>query len=206
MRINEIFDSIQGEGPWTGKRCVFVRASGCNHSCEFCDTKSAQRMGVEVNSDEIVGVILKSNAMNVVFTGGEPSLQINEIEHIIRQVKQVCPEKKISIETNGSIKFDPTLFDLVCVSPKIPSDYTGWFSKDELPYENVIIKIVVSPKNVDTVMKDLVGYKFNNVYLMPLGTTPVEIIEGTKVIAMKLREYDIKASLSTRLHVLINER
>ena len=112
-RINEIFYSLQGEGYHTGTPAVFVRFSGCNLRCAFCDTQhqtgemfSLQDVVNEVNKYPIVPLI--------VLTGGEPSLFIDEA--FVAELKQKTG-KKIAIETNGTRSL-PKNLDWVTFSPK----------------------------------------------------------------------------------------
>ena len=74
MRINEIFYSLQGEGKFTGTPAVFIRFSGCNLKCSFCDTNHSHYD--EMGEDAIVAEVKKFPARHVVITGGEPTLQI----------------------------------------------------------------------------------------------------------------------------------
>lgn len=112
-RINEIFCSLQGEGFHTGTPAVFVRFSGCNLRCAFCDTQHQQ--GVSMSLEEIFAEINKyPNAPLVVLTGGEPSLFIDEV--FVAELKvRTC--KFITIETNGTRPL-PSNLDWVTLSPK----------------------------------------------------------------------------------------
>ena len=74
MRINEIFYSLQGEGSFTGTPAVFIRFSGCNTKCPFCDTQHEEF--VEMTEDEILAEVKKDPANHVVITGGEPTMQL----------------------------------------------------------------------------------------------------------------------------------
>ena len=115
MRVNEIFCSLQGEGHWTGRAAVFVRFSGCNLKCPFCDTshEDYREMGVE----EIVEEVGMHPARHVVITGGEPSLQIDaELLGALRSCGYY-----VQIETNGSVALPPEVLgriDWVTCSPK----------------------------------------------------------------------------------------
>jgi len=112
-RVNEIFYSLQGEGYHSGTPAVFVRFSGCNLRCSFCDTQHQQsRM---MSSQEIVDEVNKYPiAPLVVLTGGEPSLFIDET--FIAELKQQT-SKQIAIETNGT-RLLPSNLDWVTLSPK----------------------------------------------------------------------------------------
>ena len=112
-KINEIFYSLQGEGFHSGTPAVFVRFSGCNLHCAFCDTQ--HQTGEMMSLQEIVDEANKYTiAPLVVLTGGEPSLFINEA--FIAELKQKTG-KRIAIETNGTRPL-PSNLDWVTFSPK----------------------------------------------------------------------------------------
>jgi 7-carboxy-7-deazaguanine synthase len=103
MKINEIFYSIQGEGKWMGLPNIFIRTTGCNLRCSFCDTTYAYETGEEMSIEEIINRIRKHPCNYVCITGGEPLLQ-----EAIVQLIDVLLEKKyvICLETNGSIDIE----------------------------------------------------------------------------------------------------
>ena len=110
-KINEIFYSLQGEGFHTGIPAVFIRFSGCNLKCGFCDTQHEE--GVDMTDEAIVSEVLRYPCRMVILTGGEPGLWIDEvlIEALHRVGKFVC------IETNGTCVLPDTI-DWVTCSPK----------------------------------------------------------------------------------------
>lgn len=110
-KINEIFYSLQGEGHHTGTPAVFVRFSGCNLKCPFCDTQHEE--GTLMSDADILGEVCKYPARMVVLTGGEPGLWIDEtFVGLLRHAgKYVC------IETNGTREL-PAGIDWVTCSPK----------------------------------------------------------------------------------------
>ena len=112
-RINEIFHSLQGEGFHSGTPAVFVRFSGCNLHCAFCDTQHqvGKMMSLQEIEDE---VNTYPNAPLLVLTGGEPSLFIDEA--FVAELKQKT-HKTIAIETNGTRPL-PSNLDWVTLSPK----------------------------------------------------------------------------------------
>lgn len=118
MKINECFESIQGEGRYTGLSMLFIRTSGCTRACDFCDTKYHTE-GKVVQAVSIVKLIKETKQNIVCFTGGEPLLQIKDIIDI----QLALPEEKMKqfhIETNGDLidKDDIVWFDYWSVSPK----------------------------------------------------------------------------------------
>lgn len=111
-KINEIFYSLQGEGHHTGYPSVFIRFSGCNLKCPFCDTRHEQ--GMFMDDEAIVHAVNLYSAEWIVLTGGEPSLHIDR--DFIYLLKRATG-KKIAIETNGTHPL-PEGIDWVTVSPK----------------------------------------------------------------------------------------
>ena len=111
MRVNEIFYSLQGEGRNSGRAAVFVRFSGCNLCCPFCDTDFSDYH--EMSSEEIVSKISQFPARFVVLTGGEPALQVTE--EFVNQLHEAGFE--VAIETNGTLPL-PENIDWVTLSPK----------------------------------------------------------------------------------------
>lgn len=111
MLINEIFYSLQGEGYNSGTAAVFVRFSGCNLRCPFCDTDHED--GREMSEEDIVAQVSAYPASLVVITGGEPSLQLTDtlVEGLHRAGKTVA------VETNGTLPL-PTNVDWITLSPK----------------------------------------------------------------------------------------
>ena len=103
MKINEIFYSLQGEGKWTGLPNIFIRTTGCNLRCSFCDTKYAYDEGETMSTEEIVENIKNYPCKNVCITGGEPLIQDETLDLINILIKEGY---KICLETNGSKKLE----------------------------------------------------------------------------------------------------
>ncbi len=115
MKVNEIFYSLQGEGRFTGTPAVFIRLSGCNMKCDFCDTSHEE--GSVMTEEEIAGEVLSYPARHVIITGGEPVLQLND--RLVDLLHEAG--KFVQIETNGTQRLTGTLessLDWVTVSPK----------------------------------------------------------------------------------------
>ena len=75
LKVNELFVTIQGEGPGSGRRACFVRFSGCNLMCSWCDSKYALQSWVPVSVEDLVASIKTTSCRYVVLTGGEPMMQ-----------------------------------------------------------------------------------------------------------------------------------
>ena len=112
-RVNEIFLSLQGEGFWTGTPMVFLRLSGCNLSCPFCDTDFSAF--TEMTADDIVAEVLRAagECRRVCITGGEPLLQLDQ--ELISALH--AAGFTLHLETNGTLAA-PDGIDWITVSPK----------------------------------------------------------------------------------------
>lgn len=104
MIINEIFMSIQGEGREIGKPTVFIRLTGCNLRCEWCDTKYAFYEGKEMSIEDVIKEAERYKIKRVCITGGEPLLQRDEVMELMDAL--LSKGYDISIETNGSLSID----------------------------------------------------------------------------------------------------
>jgi 7-carboxy-7-deazaguanine synthase len=118
MLISEIFYSLQGEGELTGVPSVFIRTSGCNLRCSWCDTPYASwhPEGQEISEGEILTEVRKYPARHCVLTGGEPMVarQIHELATCLKQEGY-----HITIETAGTIVPNGIACDLASLSPKL---------------------------------------------------------------------------------------
>jgi 7-carboxy-7-deazaguanine synthase len=118
MLISEIFHSIQGEGLLTGMPSVFIRTSGCNLRCNWCDTPYASwnPEGTDMDLDEIAARVLTFPSRHVVLTGGEPMIA-RDIHSLAAHLRQSgC---HITIETAATIPPDDIACDLASLSPKL---------------------------------------------------------------------------------------
>ena len=101
LLINELFYSIQGETTTAGFPSIFVRLTGCNLNCSWCDTPQARTEGAPMEVPAIIDRIeTHPSAHHVTITGGEPLLQHDTI-HLIREI--LAKGRRVQIETNGSI-------------------------------------------------------------------------------------------------------
>jgi len=149
MKISEIFYSIEGEGIEIGRPEVFIRLSGCNLRCKWCDTKYALKNGREMSIDEIVQEVNKYPCKSVSITGGEPLLQKNELLNLVKRLKDLG--YWIQINTNGTI-FDEEIFELVdlismdckCPSSRMKSDHQVLRRTKELFSSKTQFKFVIS--------------------------------------------------------------
>jgi len=131
MKINEIFKSIQGESTYAGQPCVFIRTTGCNLRCQWCDTAHAFYEGTEMDLDAILQQVQDYRCDLIELTGGEPLLQKETPALIQRLLDQGY---RVLIETGGSLDIgvlDPrtvVIMDLKC---------PGSGMTDEMRWENL---------------------------------------------------------------------
>ncbi len=221
MLISEIFYSLQGEGMLTGLPSLFIRTSGCNLRCNWCDTDYAswEPTGEDMTIDEIVSHVDSKKCKHVVVTGGEPM--------IAKEIQQLCMSLKdkdchITIETAGTISPENIDCDLASISPKMSNSTPdkraseSWLKRHERDRINLLIiqewidnydyqlKFVIDSQNdVNEVLellaqlkRDIAPYK---VLLMPQGITKEEIDTKKLLVAEMCKEYGFR--YCDRLHI-----
>jgi 7-carboxy-7-deazaguanine synthase len=104
LRITEIFHSIQGESTHAGRPCAFVRLTGCNLRCRWCDSEYTFTGGERMSIDDVVTQVKSYGCKLVEITGGEPLAQAESLDLI----KRFCDDEfEVLIETSGSIDIAP---------------------------------------------------------------------------------------------------
>jgi 7-carboxy-7-deazaguanine synthase len=216
MRIVEFFKSIQGEGEFAGTPSVFVRTTGCNLRCSFCDTPytSWTPEGFHEPWQSVVERILADDCTHVVLTGGEPMLQ-PEIVFLSHALKQAG--RFVTIETAGTVE-RPVHADLMSISPKRANStpaHMVWTARHEelrdrpdivarmaRHYRYQLKYVIDRPEDVDDVdrhVRGIGGITPDRVFLMPQGTDAEELRQKTSWLrsAARIRGY----SVSPRLHI-----
>ena len=190
MKISEIFYSIQGEGMLTGVPSVFVRTSGCNLRCVWCDTPytSWAPEGKEMTVEQILADVGSHPARHAVVTGGEPMIAPGIVE-LTKGISGLGLQ--VTIETAGTV-YQPVACDLMSISPKLenstPHEREGgkWAAQHErLRYQPEVLRrlmseyeyqlkfVVASPDDMTEIAKMLedIHADRSRVVLMPEGTT-----------------------------------
>ncbi|MBR3603250.1 MAG: 7-carboxy-7-deazaguanine synthase QueE [Elusimicrobiaceae bacterium] len=114
LKVNEIFYSIQGEGPHSGMAAVFVRLAGCSMGCDFCDTKYAFAQGEMLSIAQIVQQMSQHPCRNAIITGGEPTEQ----DFAALAVALKKEGWTVHMESNGAQVADVSAIDFLVISPK----------------------------------------------------------------------------------------
>ncbi len=142
-KISEIFFSIQGEGPFVGTPCHFVRFFGCNEKCSYCDTKYALSGQFSLMTVSQVAERVKSH-FPIVITGGEPTIQGDFLSGLVEKLRG----RRIFLETNGakSIKNIVRKFDFISFHLIPPFSRRKKRFIEEISAVNFCVKVVVERK------------------------------------------------------------
>ena len=205
LKVNEIFFSIQGESTFSGRPCVFVRLTGCNLRCSYCDTKYAYEEGEYMEVEQIIDRVSSYGCKLVEITGGEPLIQENTpylIEELIDAGFQVL------LETNGTK--DINIVDKRCIKiVDIKCPFSGEADKND--FEN--LKRLGKKDEVKFVIADRKDYEFAKAVLKkwklvpfkpnPVHFSPVYNILDPKLLAEWILEDRLMVRLNLQLHKLI---
>lgn len=168
--VKEIFKSIQGEGPYSGRRAIFIRLAGCNLKCSFCDTD--HEGGESLSVSEIMFRITKEAGGKfpslIVITGGEPFLQ--DFSDLVKKLHLKPTVNIIQIETNGTIyqpAFPYHLTKIIC-SPK-PDTVISNLIKQHITAWKILVRHgdKLAPQG-EEIPKRPKGVPINNIYIQPM--------------------------------------
>lgn len=218
MHVSEVFRSIQGEGRLAGTPSTFVRTSGCNLRCSWCDTKytSWAPEGEEMAVEAVVDEAPLDGVDHVVVTGGEPFLQ-PDLPALVDRLG----DRHVTIETAGTVH-EGTDTDLVSISPKLANstpdpdtvggDWADVHEERRLDFDVVErlmdehdyqLKFVVADEgdvdDVEAFLDRLAGYDRSRVMLMPEGTDAATLERRRRWIADVCEDRGYR--YSPRLHV-----
>jgi 7-carboxy-7-deazaguanine synthase len=214
LKIAELFYSLQGEGSLVGVPSVFVRTSGCNLRCCWCDTPytSWAPEGTELSLDQILQEVTGHPARHVVVTGGEP-LIAPEIVPLTERLR--AAGLHITVETAGTL-FQPVACDLMSISPKLSNSapnhpFAARHNRTRIQperlrelmnrYEYQLKFVVERPSDLEEVRMLLEGLDADRsrVLLMPEGTDPAVLRERGQWLAEICKQENLR--FSPRLHV-----
>ena len=199
IKVSEIFTSFQGEGPYVGTPATFLRLYGCNLECEWCDTDISTYEILSV--DDVAEIILTqmefNNIKTLIITGGEPTLQMEEIKRLIKELPE---DIKIQMETNGSLfEYIPEIEYVI--SPKQDKEkvFENYYN-----YENTFFKFVItSQEDIDEVisLKEKYGYD-KTIWLQGEFSQDAEMAD---LIRENFPRLD-NVKLSVQTHKYLNQR
>ncbi len=203
LKIIEIFPSLQGEGLRQGEPTIFVRFSGCNLKCSFCDTRYAWAGGKSRTTHETLGVIQKLRTRYpadwVSLTGGEPLLQ--DVSHLAAALRK--KGLKIQVETNAT-RYRPLPVDWYTVSPKPPQH----FYRPEYRTRAKEIKLIVTKSLKFGTVERLRGEFPQRIplILQPESNAPWSVAKSLRILIRAQREGLKNVRFSAQLHKLYGWR
>ena len=201
LKVNEIYASIQGESSHTGLPCVFVRLTGCNLRCSWCDTAYAFHEGRELTLEEVVQQVETFSLPLVEITGGEPLMQED-----VYPLMEALLEKgyKVMLETGGAIPIDrvpETVIKIVDI--KCPG--SGEDKKNHL--QN--LEFLSEHDELKFVLLDRADYEWSRDLLKSINPTnqilfsPVYDKLDLKDLSQWILEDKLPVRLQTQLHKVI---
>lgn len=203
IKINEIYLSVQGESTHTGLPCIFIRLTGCNLRCSWCDTAYAFHEGKNMSIDEILQKVENFGIHLVEITGGEPLMQDNVYTLMRRLIEKGY---KVMLETGGSISLERVPKDVIKIMDlKCPG--SGEQEKNNLdnlkllaPHDEV--KFVILDKKDYEWSRDIIKkYKINETAQILLS--PVFDKLELKEMVKWILEDRLPVRLQTQLHKII---
>ena len=219
LRVSEVFDSLQGEGPFCCRRALFVRLAGCNLRCPFCDTKYSldPRAGKKLDIGGLVERIAAGGYGLVVFTGGEPLLQRSALNAAVEAIQGLEEPPLVQLETNGTLPppgpGEPLRSAYFVVSPKdVPVSVPGARTRPEWirfarETGRAFFKFLVAGENDVSIVEEWVesqGVPRHLVYLMPLTREDMDteaLIEAHREVARLALALGF--NFSPRMHLLL---
>ena len=172
MKINEIFKSIQGETSYAGLPCTFVRITGCNLRCSYCDTTYAYEEGREMSVGSIIDKVTKFKSKLVCVTGGEP-LSNKDVPLLIKEL--LNKDFTVIVETNGSydIRALPQeaikIMDIKCPDSNM-NHLMCWQNIDYLTKSDEVKFILSSRKDYEWTKELIYKYNLSEITKVLIGT------------------------------------
>ena len=204
LDICEIFFSLQGESTYAGLPCVFIRLSGCNLNCTYCDTLYAKTESFPMDLDDIIKRIKSYNCNLVEITGGEPLLQTSTIDFISELIKK---KYKVLLETNGSISIKNIPVDCIKIMDiKCPSSKENHNNlKENLKYltsEDELKFVIGTREDYEFAKAFIIKEKFD-VVLEKIHFSPVFSSIKPETLAGWIIDDRLNVRLSLQMHKLI---
>lgn len=203
LLVNEIFKSIQGESTYAGIPCVFVRLTGCNLRCAYCDTVYAYDDGKYMPLGEIVAGIESYHCKNVCVTGGEPLLQKN-VGVLLSQLHN--NGYRIFIETNGSVNIDLSpeyvirIIDIKCPGSNMHQNM-DWRNIERLRPEDEVKFIISSKEDYEWSKNVMIEHDLARKSTVLFGVACGKL--GPEILAEWILDDNLDVRLQLQLHKYI---
>lgn len=203
MRVTEIFSSIQGESTHAGRPCTFIRTTGCNQRCSWCDTDYAYNGGTETPLDQLYAQVAAFGNHLVELTGGEPLLHAEAPEFLAT----LCDlGYEVLVETGGSLPFahlDPRVRRILDLKPP-SSGMTGnicWENLDHLRKGDEVKFIIAEREDFDWAAKIIALYHLTE--RVPVLLSPAFGLLEPSLLADWILEGGLPVRLQLQLHKYI---
>ena len=203
LKVNEIFYSIQGESTYSGLPCVFIRLTGCNLRCKYCDTQYAFNEGESLTLAEIQKRMAYYDCNLIEITGGEPLLQAPVADFSKNLIKQ---GKTVLIETNGTQNIDQLpdqairIMDIKCPGSG-ESAKMSWENIDRLRADDNVKLVICHREDFDWAV-DVVK-KYNLLDKVNVLFSPAYGILNPEILAGWLLESSLPIRLNLQIHKYI---
>jgi len=202
MRVTEIFFSIQGEGTRAGRPCVFVRFTGCDLRCGYCDTAYAFHGGRELTRAEILAEVARHPCKLVLLTGGEPLLQ-RELPELAQDL--LSRGYEVTVETHGQRPTEalpPQVVRIVDVKTPGSGEMTTDFGYlDRLRPHDEVKFVVCSEEDWRWSLDVIRRHRLEG--RVPLLVSPVHGAVDAKDLARWILESGVEARLNLQLHKIV---
>jgi len=202
LLVNEIFHSIQGESTYSGRPCIFVRLTGCNLRCSYCDTRYAYEEGVRMEISEIIDRVAGYKCPLIEITGGEPLLQSETPLLISRLIENGY---EVMMETNGSLDISGVdgrcikIVDIKCPTSS-ESDKNDLENLKRLNPKDQVKFVIGSRKDYEyakeTIESIHPGFPMDQILFSPVSG---------EMAPAKLAEWILEDSLNVRLHLQLHK-
>ncbi|MCF6154782.1 MAG: radical SAM protein [Candidatus Brocadia sp.] len=205
MKINEIFKSIQGETSYAGMPCTFIRITGCNLRCSYCDTTYAYEEGTEVSIGSVLGRVAGFKTKLVCITGGEP-LSDKDMPLLIGEL--LDKKYTVLVETNGSydIRIIPQeaikIMDIKCPDSNM-SHLMHWQNINYLAKSDEVKFVLNSRSDYEWAKEVIEKYRLSEITNVLMGTVFDGIVPRT--VAQWILEDNLHVRFQLQLHKYIWE-
>ncbi len=201
MRVTEIFHSIQGESTYAGLPCTFVRLTGCNLRCTYCDTSYAFSGGEELSMDEVASRVKRFGGKLLEITGGEPLLQSEVYPFSERMLESGY---RVLIETGGSLdisRLDPRIIRIMDIkTPGSGHQHANrWENIDHLKPGDEVKFVICDRNDFEWSAGVIERYRLNR------GVTVLFSPEFERCHPRQLAEWILKARIDVRMQVQLHK-
>ena len=203
MKISEIFTSIQGESSFAGLPCTFIRLTGCNLRCQYCDTTYAFEGGVDLDPDRIVSRVRESGFPLTEITGGEPLLQ--EESYLLTSLL-LNEGYTVLLETNGSLSLDRVdsrvvkIMDIKCPSSGM-SEHMDFNNINYLSSKDEVKFVIGDRADFDWALKIIYDYEL--LRMCKVLISPLQSRLEAQTAAKWILEEKLLVRMQLQLHKII---